>query len=1155
MSVSKEKGPCSHLLVLGFGRWLYFVDKMGEKTFARLICLLVLSFLLTAWLTGCRESENRMKPARTAQPEKSIPQFTLMPATSTGITFINKIPENRFRNILSYQYYYNGGGVALADINRDGLMDMLFSANAGPFRLYLNKGGWQFEDITARSGIKIPGKASWNTGVTMVDINYDGFPDFYACRSGKLKPENRTNLLFINNGDNTFEESAGKYGLDDPGYSIQAAFFDYDKDGDLDMYLANHGTNFYGRDEASVQLKKDRFSGDKLYRNDGSRFNDVTREAGILERGYSYGLGLGIGDLNQDGWDDIYVSNDFFEHDYLYWNQGNGTFREDIKSATRQISYFGMGSDLSDINNDGLLDIIVVDMPAEDHYRKHTNLGGLSFEKFWKFVDDGYHHQYMYNSLNLNNGNGTFSNIVQMAGFPNTDWSWAPLAADLDNDGWKDIYITNGLRKDVLNLDFGSNVQARFAGALGPDGKLSDEQYLAILASMPSQKINNYLLHNTGGRQFENKTKAWGLNVPSFSNGAAYGDLDNDGDLDLVVNNIDEKAFIFRNNQEQKSEGNFLRIRLIGPAKNPYGVGTKVYISTAGRTQYQQLHPVRGYQSSMEPLLHFGLGGAEKADTIRVIWPDGRQTLKLQADIGKLWTFDHKEAEDEQKMADNNHPTQLFEDITSWINLNHLHRENRYQDLKKEFLLPHDLSKFGPGLAVADVNADGLEDFYVGGAKGSAGSLYLQKDDGSFKNTKNAPWLGDKQSEDLGALFFDADGDGDPDLYVVSGGNEFAPDDPLLKDRLYINHGDGKFMKAKDALPDIRISGSCVTAADIDEDGDPDLFVGGRLVPGTYPVPASSYILLNEQGKFKDATSELLPDLKEIGLVTTALWSDFDNDKRIDLILAGEWMPVLFFQNQNGKFVNVTEKTGLSDNLGWYFSLAGGDFDQDGDTDYLAGNYGLNSRFKASPEYPFEIYVADFDSNKTLDIVLGYYYGNKHYPFHDRNALNDQMNFIKKKYPDYHSFASATLEDIFTVEKLTEALHYKAKNFASIYLENKGQGKFQKRPLPVEAQVSAINDFIVKDFDRDGKLDILVSGNLYATEFRTARNDAGIGLFLRGDGKGNFDPVPVNRSGYFTPGDVKDLAIIDHAQNYAILVANNNDQLQLIRILNKIQPF
>ena len=1120
---------------------------MHKKVSVKRIYLFVIAFFLTTWLASCDQTRRQEAREETAGTNPDLPQFTLMQAAATGVYFVNKIPENRYRNILSYQYYYNGGGVALGDINRDGLTDILFSANAGPFRLYLNKGNLQFEDITQKSGIRIPGKASWNTGVTMVDINHDGLPDFYACRSGKLKPDNRTNLLFVNQGDNTFKESAREYGLNDPGYSVQAAFFDYDKDGDLDMYLANHGTNFYGRDEASVQLKRDRFSGDKLYRNDQGNYTNVTNAAGIHERGFSYGLGLGIGDLNQDGWDDIYVSNDFFEHDYLYWNQGDGTFREGIKSATRQISYFGMGNDLSDINNDGLLDIVVVDMPAEDHYRKHTNLEGLSFEKFWKFVKDGYHYQYMYNSLNLNNGNGTFSNIVQLAGFPNTDWSWAPLIADFDNDGWKDVYITNGLRKDVLSLDFGSNIQAKFAGSLGPDGKLSDDQYLAMLASMPSQKINNYLFHNNGNLQFENKTETWGLGIPSFSNGAAFGDLDNDGDLDLVVNNIDEAAFIFKNNQEKKA-GHFLKIKLSGPPENPHGLGAKVYVTTDGVTQYQQHYLTRGYQSSMESVLHFGLGEADKAETILVQWSDGRLSEMYEIEADKMITFEYQKAEKKEKPSDSYPSPALFRDITHEVNLNHSHRENAYQDLKKEYLLPHDLSKFGPGLAVADVNGDGLEDFYIGGAKGFSGALYLQMKDGSFKKN-TSPWLADKQSEDLGALFFDADGDGDRDLYVVSGGNEFVRQDPLLKDRLYLNQGSGKFTKSKDALPDIRSSGSCITAADIDNDGDQDLFIGGRLVSGTYPVPASSHILLNQQGKFKDATAELLPDLKEIGLVTAALWSDFNRDEQVDLILAGEWMPVLFFQNQNGKFINVTEMTGLSDNLGWYYSLAKGDFDGDGDTDYLAGNFGLNSRFKASPENPFEIYAADFDANKTLDIVLGYYYRDKQYPVHSRNALNDQMNFIKKKYPDYHSFALATVEDIFPPEKISGALHHKAKNFASIYIENKGQGKFDKRPLPLEAQISSVNDFVVKDFDRDGRLDVLISGNLYATEFRTARNDAGIGLFLKGDGKGGFTPVPVKESGYFTPGDVKDLAVINYGQNEVILVANNNDRLQLIRIL------
>ncbi len=1079
-----------------------------------------------------------------AEPSQPVgPLFTEMKPERTQVRFNNRLPEDKYRNILRYQYYYNGGGVAIGDINDDGLSDLAFSGNVVAPRLYLNKGNFQFEDISERSGLVLPGKASWSTGISMVDINADGHLDIYLCRSGNLQPENRKNLLFINDGAGNFMERGEEFGLADPGYSIQAAYFDYDKDGDLDLFIANHGMNFYGRDQAPQNPKRDRFSGDKLYRNEGGKFVDVTQESGIYERSYGYGLGVGVGDLNQDGWDDIYVSNDFYEHDYLYWNQGDGTFREDVKSATRQISYFGMGNDIADINNDTLLDIIVLDMTAEDHFRRHTNLAGLTYEKYCDFVDRGYHYQYMFNSLNVNNGNGTFSNLAQLAGIARTDWSWAPLVADFDNDGLKDLYITNGLRKDVLNLDFINNTTARFARNVGADGRLPDQQFKALLDEIPVEAISNVAFRNQGRLQMQNTTQSWGLRKPSFSNGAAYGDLDNDGDLDLVVNNIDASPFLFKNNGENSSENNYLRIKLTGTYDNLSALGSKVYVETAEAVQYQQYFLSRGYQSSMEPVLHFGLGKANSAN-LKIVWPDGQVTYLSKVEANQVISVNYSQAQKKPEAKPKRDLSTLFSDITDEIALDHWHRENDFDDFKREFLLPYRLSTLGPKLSVGDVNDDGLEDFYIGGSAGFAGRLYIQSPNGVFRQTEG-PWRQDAASEDMGSCFFDADKDGDLDLYVASGGNEFEPDDARLLDRLYVNDGKGSFSK-QDYLPIIRTSTSVVKASDLDDDGDLDLFVGGRQIPGKYPQPASSHILRNDAGKFVDVTPQLLPGLQDIGMVTDALWTDFDTDGQIDLIVTGEWMPILFFKNEGGRFVDVTPKTMSSDLTGSYFSLAEGDFDGDGDLDYLAGNLGLNHRYRASESHPFEVFAADFDDNSKLDIVLGYYYDDQLYPLYGRNVLQEQLNFLKGKYPLFRDYARATIQDIFDREKLQQALHYRVTNFASLYLENSGDGTFDAQVLPVEAQISPVQAFTVDDFDRDGHLDILLAGNRYTTEYRTSRSDASIGLMLKGDGQGGFKPIAHSESGIYVSGDVRSMVPIRIGGNNSVLVAKNKGKLQVL---------
>lgn len=1099
-------------------------------------------FLITLLLlTGCENAEPSEAVEQAATDDTT--EFVSLTLDQTGIDFANNLPEDAYRNIMRYQYFYNGGGVAIGDVNGDGLPDVCFSSNTGAPRLYLNQGGMKFREAK-NAGLDLPAKATWNTGISMVDVNGDGHLDIYLCRSGNLQLANRMNLLYINKGDGTFKERAALFGLNDPGYSIQANFFDYDKDGDLDMYLANHGINFYGRDpQGKVSNAPDQYSGDKLYRNDGDRFTNVTKEAGILERAYSYGLGVGIGDLNQDGWDDIYVSNDFFEHDYLYWNQGDGTFREGIKTAARQTSYFGMGNTITDLNNDQLLDIMVVDMTAEDHYRRHANLAGLSYEKFWDFVDKGYHYQYMFNSLNINNGNATFSNQAQLAGIAQTDWSWAPLAADFNNDGLTDLYITNGLRKDVLNLDFINNIDKRFAKYIGANGQLPEDRFVEMLQTMPSEKVGNFFYRNEGDLQFTDAREQWGANTPSFSTGAAYADLDQDGDLDLVVNNIDAPAFVFEN---QKTEGPFLRIELQGQGRNKFGWGAKVRVTSGEATQLQQQYPIRGYQSSVEPVLHFGLP-ADAPVGVEVEWADGKVIILENVPPNQTLQIDQKSAGAAPPAPAP--PATAFE---PGPDLNQKHTENDFNDFKREFLLPHKMSALGPNLAVTDVNGDGLHDYFLGGAKGLPASLHLQKPDGSFQQVRD-PWLDERLHEDGGAAFFDADGDQDMDLYVTSGGNEYEIGSKYYQDRLYLNDGKGAFTRASDALPDLRSSNGPVAAADYDGDGDVDLFVGGRQTPGAYPTGTQSYLLQNDgQGRFTDVTPQLAPE-GLTGMVTDALWTDFNGDGQPDLIVVGAWMMPRFFSQSDGAFKEVTAATGLENLSGWYFSLDGADFDGDGDTDYVLGNLGLNHRFKATPEAPFAIYAADFDENGTLDMVPTYYYEGKEYPLYGRSVMQDQLVSVKKAYPSYTDYARATVQDIFTAPALAKAQKAEAQTFASLYLENKGNGRFEARPLPRPAQVSPIMDMAIDDYNGDGSMDIIIAGNLYGFEYRTARADAGNGLLMLGDGQGHFEPQSISESGIFLPGDVKALAPLQYQGKTGLLIGQNDGPLALLLLKKALQ--
>jgi hypothetical protein len=1104
--------------------------------------------------------------------------FERLTPDETGITFQNEITESDTLNVLEFSYFYNGGGVGVGDLNNDGLQDIYLTGNQVSSRLYLNKGNWKFEDITESAGV---GTNRWARGVSMVDINGDGLLDMYISVAGTTRAGDKTNLLFINQGNDAaglprFREQAKEYGLADSAHTTQTAFFDYDRDGDLDAYLLTNAIEWFNPNlSRPKKLNGEGRSTDRLLRNEGNGseghpvFRDVSREAGILTEGY--GLGIAISDLNADGWPDVYCANDFISNDLVWINNRNGTFSNQAARYLKHQSYNGMGTDIADFNNDGRVDIVVLDMLPEDNKRQKTISGAMNFDVYQKNLELQYEPQFMRNTLQLNVGTRpavpgdssagpVFSEIGQLAGISKTDWSWSALFADFDNDGYRDLLITNGYAKDITDLDYA--VYQREQATQGTREEIRT-RLRANAKNLPGAKVHNYVYRNNGADRpgdlsFSDQSEAWGLSLPTYSNGAAYADLDNDGDLDLVINNINSAADVYRNHardsgkeNDQATDGlsnHFLRVQLKGPRGNPQGLGTQLRLGYQKNVQVHEYAIYRGFQSTVENVAHFGLGRFSQIDTLEVTWPDGKYQLLRGIKADQVLTLNYQDA-----LSRSSRPAQaplaLLTEVSADLGIDYLHAENDFIDFKEQPLLPHEYSRNGPGLAVGDVNGDGLDDFFVGGASGFPNRFYLQNGQGKPGFTAASLDKEGKKPEDMGSLLFDSDNDGDLDLYVVSGGSEHSQA-AELQDRLYKNDGKGHFNQDSLALPPMPTSGSCVTAADFDRDGDLDLFVGGRVVPGAYPYVPLSFLLRNEGGKFTDATSEFCPELKSIGMVTSAIWTDFDNDGQVDLIVVGEWMPISFFRNTANaagkrQLVNVTATTGLAHTSGWWNSLTAGDFDQDGDIDYIGGNLGLNSKYKASPEEPVCVYAGDYDDNGSVDAFLCYYQWGADgkrasYPTHPRDMVTDQMVSLRKRFPRYIDYALTKSEDFLTEAELKKSYVVRAEYFQTSYLENLGNGKFSVRSLPVQAQFAPVFGMVSNDFDRDGIPDLLLTGNSYATEVQTGQYDAMTGLYLKGNGRGEFLPLSAAQSGFLVEGNAKGLAELTLSDGRPLVLSSIN---------------
>jgi enediyne biosynthesis protein E4 len=1096
--------------------------------------VLLLSVLAVSCKTGQSNSNEK-------------PLFTLLDKKHTHIDFINQLTYTEDFNTYTYRNFYNGAGVGIGDFNNDGLPVIYFCSNMTGNKLYLNKGNFVFEDITEKAGVACQG--SWSTGVSIADINGDGLPDIYVCKSGKPDSPNRHNELFINNGDLTFTEKAAEYGLADVGLSNHAAFFDYDHDGDLDCYLLNN--SFQSVTEFDIKPGarnvRDSLGSNKLYRNDNGHFVDVSKEAGIYGSKIGFGLGVSVGDVNRDGWPDIYISNDFFERDYLYINNHDGTFTESLEEQMREISLGAMGSDMADINNDAWPEIFVTEMTPEGNARRKTKAMFESWDRYQNKLKNGYYNQFARNTLQLNNQNGSFSEIGRLSGVSSTDWSWGALIMDLDNDGWKDIFVANGIFKDLLDrdyLDFYSD-----PSVMRQLIKTKQKAILSLIDMIPSVKVPNYAFHNNKDLTFTNLSETWGLNTPSFSNGAVYADLDNDGDLDLVVNNVNMPPFVYRNETIGKPGSNFLNLTLKGSGKNTAAIGAEVTLYSGQDLKYLELMPMRGFESSVDNRINFGMGTTPSADSIVINWPDGKFTVLRNVSANQFLKVDEKDAVERKYVAREKTIAPVFQKTDEIAGLDFKHKENDFNDFERDRLLFQMLSNAGPHVAVGDVNGDKLDDIFICGAKDSPGALYIQDKNGHFRKTNEDLFDADKISEDTDCAFFDADGDGDLDLYVASGGSEFPASSSALADRLYFNDGKGRFTKSAQVLPAGKYeSTSCVRPADFDKDGIIELFVGIRLKPFEYGVPVNGYILENDgHGNFTDVTAKVAPGLTRIGMITDMKWADVDGDGDLDMVIVGDWMPVKIFINDHGTFTDKSADYGMAKTEGWWNTITARDLNGDGKIDFVLGNHGLNSFFKATESKPVTMYVNDFDLNGSVEQIICSYNGDKSYPVALKDDIVKQIPSLSDKYKKFADYKDATIDDLFPKEIIERSVKLYSRHMESCIMMNTGKGSFNLSPLPVEAQFSPVYAISADDFNKDGFCDILLGGNQYKAKPETGIYDAGYGQLLKGNSDGKWQSVSALQSGIFTKGEIRDLKTIKIAGINYIVVARNNDNLQFYK--------